>query len=185
MRSFPKGRPIHPCQNAAPTNARYQKYQEPPGKTRKSAAAAKPSRKATASSSSGASTKSKSSAPGRKARFDPQTPEFKALRKRWWTLLLAGVVLVTLSWGVRYIDKPGNPLHDASFTLGSFSMTYAGLLAAVTLGLAYACIFYALYLDFAKMRPMRLAALPVRKQGKPAKTADKPAKSADTDSSTD
>ena len=168
----------------APTNARYQKYQEPPGKTRKSAAAAKPSRKATANSSSGASTKSKSSA-GTKARFDPQTPEFRALRKRWWTLLLTGVVLVTLSWGVRYIDKPGNPLHDASITLGSFSMTYAGLLAAVTLGMAYACIFYALYLDFAKMRPMRLAAASGAKQGKPAKTADRPANSADKDSSTD
>jgi hypothetical protein len=168
----------------APTNARYQKYQEPPGKTRKSAAAAKPSRKATSGSSSSASSKSKSSA-GTKARFDPQTPEFKALRKRWWTLLVIGVVLVTLSWGVRYIDKPGNPLHDASFTLNSFTITYAGLLAAVTLGLAYACIFYALYLDFAKMRPMRLAAASGAKQAKPAKPADKPTKSVDKDSSTD
>jgi uncharacterized membrane protein len=168
----------------APTNARYQKYQEPPGKTRKSAAAAKPSRKATSSSSSSAASKSKSSA-GTKARFDPQTPEFKALRKRWWTLLVVGVVLVTLSWGVRYIDKPGNPLHDASFTLSSFTITYAGLLAAVTLGLAYACIFYALYLDFAKMRPMRLAAASGAKQAKPAKPADKPTKSVDKDSSTD
>jgi hypothetical protein len=168
----------------APTNARYQKYQEPPGKTRKSAAAAKPSRKATVGSSSSASSKSKS-ATGTKARFDPQTPEFKALRTRWWTLLVIGVVLVTLSWGIRYIDKPGNPLHDASFTLGSLSMTYAGLLAAVTLGLAYACIFYALYLDFAKMRPMRLAAASGAKQGKSAKPADKPTKSIDKDSSTD
>ena len=125
------------------------------------------------------------SATGTKARFDPQTPEFKALRTRWWTLLVIGVVLVTLSWGVRYIDKPGNPLHDASFTLGSFSMTYAGLLAAVTLGLAYACIFYALYLDFAKMRPMRLAAAAGAKQGKSAKPADNPTKSIDKGSSTD
>ncbi len=167
----------------AHTNARYQKYQEPPGKTRKSAAAAKPSRKAAVTSSSGGSTKSKSSA-GSKARFDPQTPEFRALRKRWWTLLAVGVVLVTLSWGIRYIDKPGNPIHDASITLGSVTMTYAGLLAAVTLGLAYACIFYALYLDFAKMRPMRLAAASAAKQGKPAKPADKPTKSADKGSST-
>jgi hypothetical protein len=160
----------------APTNARYQKFQEPPGKTRKSAAAAKPSRKATGTS--GAVSKPKTAAGRRAARIDPQTPEFKALRKQWWILLLTGVVLVTASWAVRYIDKPGGFL-SARMAIGSFNTTYAGLLSSVTLGLAYACIFYALYLDFAKMRPMRLAA----SQGD--KSASKPAKPTKADSSTD
>jgi len=161
----------------APTNARYQKYQEPPGKTRKSAAAAKPSRKATGTSST--ASKPKTAAGRRAARIDPQTPEFKALRKQWWILLLTGVILVTASWGVRYIDKPGGILGAGRIAIGSLNMTYAGLLSSVTLGLAYACIFYALYLDFAKMRPMRLAA------SKGDKPAAKPAKPTKTDSSTD
>ena len=140
----------------SPTNARYQKFQEPPGKTRKSAAAAKPSRKATGAP---ATVSKSTTATGRKtSRLDPQTPEFKALRKQWWILLLTGVVLVTVSWGVRYIDKPGGILGTGHLVIGSFDAPYAGLLASVTLGLAYACIFYALYLDFAKMRPMRAAA---------------------------
>ena len=160
----------------APTNARYQKYQEPPGKTRKSAAAAKPSRKATGTSST--ASKPKTATGRRAARIDPQTPEFKALRKQWWILLLTGVVLVTASWAVRYIDKPGGFL-SAQIAIGSFNMTYAALLASVTLGLAYACIFYALYLDFAKMRPMRLAASQGDKQ------STKPAKPTKADSSTD
>jgi hypothetical protein len=163
----------------APTNARYQKYQEPPGKTRKSAAAAKPSRKSTGTSA-GAS-KPKTAVGSRVARMDPQTPEFKALRKQWWILLVVGVVLVTASWGVRYIDKPGGFLSGGRIAFGSANLTYGGLLASVTLGLAYACIFYALYLDFAKMRPMRTAAT----QGdKPAKSTPKPTKSADKNSST-
>lgn len=139
----------------SPTNARYQKFQEPAGKTRKSAAAAKPSRKS--ADPSAAKAKSGSSAKRGAARMDPQTPEFKALRTRWWMLLLGGVVLVTLSWGVRYLDKPGTWLGTKVITLGQFNLSPAGMVAAITLGLAYAGIFYALYLDFAKMRPMRQA----------------------------
>ena len=161
----------------APTNARYQKYQEPAGKTRKSAAAAKPSRKATGTSAT--ASKPKTAAGRRAARIDPQTPEFQALRKRWWILLLTGVVLVTASWAVRYVDKPGSFLSSGKIAVGSFGMTYAGLLSSVTLGLAYACIFYALFLDFSKMRPMRLAL------SKGEKPASKPAKPTKSDSSTD
>jgi hypothetical protein len=164
----------------SPTNARYQKYQEPAGQTRKSAAAAKPSRKSADGSTSSAS-KSKASGGAGKARFDPQTPEFKRLRKQWWMLLLAGVVLVTASWGVRYIDKPASFLESGRIALGSnFSLSYGGVLASLTLGLAYACIFYALYLDFAKMRPMRMAASSGT-QAKSSKPADKPAKADKTD----
>jgi hypothetical protein len=161
----------------AATNPRYQKYQEPAGQTRKSAAAAKPSRKATGTSAT--ASKPKTPAGRRAARIDPQTPEFKALRKQWWILLLVGVVLVTASWAVRYIDKPGSPLSSGTIAIGSFSMSYAALLSAVMLGLAYACIFYALFLDFARMRPMRVAL----SQGD--KSASKPAKPTKSGSSND
>jgi hypothetical protein len=164
----------------APTNARYQKYQEPAGQTRKSAAAAKPSRKATGTSAN--ASKPKPAAGRGASRLDPQTAEFKALRKQWWILLLAGVVLVTASWAVRYIDKPGSFLNAGRIVAGSFNMTYGALLAAVTLGLAYACIFYALYLDFAKMRPMRAAAA---RGDKPAAKPTKSDKKDSTDSSQD
>jgi len=154
----------------SPTNARYQKYQEPPGKTRKSAAAAKPSRKATASASS--APKSKTS----RVPVDPPTQEFKQLRKRWWILLLASVILVAASWGMRSFDHPGMAL-GVQFALGSMKLSYAGFLSAVLLGLAYACIFYAFYLDFSKMRPMRQA------YSEEMRSADKPAKPSKKDSS--
>ena len=175
----------------SPTNARYQKFQEPPGKTRKSAAAAKPSRKSADPSASKSTSKPSAAAKRSARRMDPQTPEFKALRKRWWILLLSGVVLVTLSWAVRYVDKPGTWLGTKLVTLGQFTLSPAGILASLTLGLAYAAIFYALYLDFAKMRPMRqaLSGAHLPKTDKPtdSKTdkakADKAAKadSAETD----
>jgi len=151
----------------SPTNARYQKYQEPPGKTRKSAAAAKPSRKAVNPNAPTPGAASKRSRPP----LDPPTPEFKQLRTRWWVLLLAGMVLVLFSWGMRAIDKPGGIL-SARFMLGSMDMTYAGLVAAFLLGLAYASIFYALYLDFARMRPMRKEFLESQ-SSKPAKPSKK------------
>jgi hypothetical protein len=161
----------------SPTNARYQKYQEPAGQTRKSAAAAKPSRKATGTPAT--ASKPKTDAGRRAARIDPQTPEFKALRKRWWILLLTGVVLVTASWGVRFLEKPGSFLSAGRIALGSLNMSYAGLFSAVLLSLAYACIFYALYLDFARMRPMRVAL------SKGDQSASKPAKPTKSDSSSD
>jgi len=151
-------------------NARYQKFQEPPGKTRKSAAAAKPSRKSADSSSSSKSS-SKSQAKGTKrgpVAYDPPTPEFKRMRTIWWALLGSGVVLVAISWAVRtYTSIP------AKDVIGS-----------VTLGLAYATIIGAFFIDFTKMRPMRdewrksggklPAAKPDKSSSKPAeKPADK------------
>jgi len=142
----------------SPTNARYQKYQEPEGKTRKSAAAAKPSRKSASTTSSSSSAKSKSGSAKSSGRLDPQTAEFKALRKQWWIMLLAGVVLVAVSWLIGYVEPAKSFLGGYRFTAGSFSTTYSQLISTVMLGLAYSCIFFALYLDFAKMRPMRQAA---------------------------
>jgi hypothetical protein len=141
----------------SPTNARYQKFQEPAGKTRKSAAAAKPSRKAAGAPASSSKSKSGSSASRSAGRLDPQTPEFRRLRTMWWSLLGGGVVLVTVSWGVRYLDKAGTWFGTPLVKLGQFNLSPSAMLASITLGLAYAAIFYALYLDFYKMRPLRQA----------------------------
>ena len=148
------------------TNARYQKYQEPAGQTRKSAAAAKPKRSSNAApvkkngKSSGSTSKGSSAAARRAVMVNPTTPEFKRIRKIWWGLLLGGLVLTTLSWVVRdYLNTP-----------------WATTASNVVLGFAYAAIFYALYLDWTKLRPMRQAAYKSAKTGKPEKAAasDKP-----------
>lgn len=91
---------------------------------------------------------------------NPTTPEFKRIRTIWWGLLLAGLVLTTISWAMReYLQAPWG-------TTGS----------NVVLGLAYASIFYALFLDWTKMRPMRMAAHKGAAPTKPATPAEKPAK---------
>jgi len=158
------------------TNARYQKFQEPAGQTRKSAAAAKPKR-----SSGAAPTKAKSSsksskgssATGRRAvMINPTTPEFQRVRKIWWALLIVGLLLTTVSWAVRAYLK----------------VSWAITASNVVLALAYAAIFYALYLDWTKMRPMRQAAYQDAKSGKSnkaGKAAKSAAEKADSKSSAD
>ena len=122
-------------------NARYQKNTLPAGKTRKSAAASTPSRKGGGAATSSSSGTKK---PARGAvQIDPQTPEFKQYRRWWWISLMTGMALVAVSFAIRTYGPKG-----ASWT------TIAG---AFTLALAYGSIFFALYLDWAKMRPMRQA----------------------------
>ena len=126
-------------------NARYQKHTEPKGQTRKSSAAAKPSRKKGDSSTSSSSSSSKKPATRSTTYIDPPTPEFKRLRRIWWIGLGSGLALVAVSFGIRtYFGKPGMA-----------SQAWASPAGAVALGLAYAAIFYALYIDWSKMRPMR------------------------------
>jgi hypothetical protein len=144
----------------SPMNERYQKWTGPKGQTRKSAAAAKPkksnasgSSKSTSSKSS--STKSKSSSGSALAMRNPDTPEFRAARKQWWTFLIAGLVLIAVSWVL----------------LAYVHTTWAHTASNVTLGLAYGSVFYALYIDWTKMRPMRKAAYSQAKSGKTPKNA--------------
>jgi hypothetical protein len=75
--------------------------------------------------------------------IDPPSEEFKGYRRQWWMSLVAGLVLVALSFAIR--------------TYGPKGQQWVTLVGAVTLGLAYAAIFYALYIDWSKMRPMRTA----------------------------
>ena len=134
----------------SPLNARYQKYTGPEGKTRKSASQAKPKRSSTGPSSpSGAKSSEVKKAAAVRAAV-PDSPAYKAARKLWWTLLLAGLVLTAMSWLLRAY------LHT----------TWAAGASAVALGLAYAAIFYALYIDWTRLRPERKAAIANAKSGK-------------------
>jgi hypothetical protein len=114
-------------------NPRYQKGNEG-GKTRKSAASAKPKR------SKGETASTKSSSPEKKKRwFDPlpvpDSPEFKRWRRIWlWLLVAALVFSLGAWWGQDNLTGPVNTLS---------------LIAA------YTCIFAAIYIDLTKIRRMR------------------------------
>jgi len=150
----------------APNNPRYQKYTGPEGKTRKSAAAAKPKN---ASSGSGSKSSSKKSSSGNKstsktsalAMRNPDTAEFKAYRRQWWIGLIVGLALTAVSWALQvYVTAP-----------------WARTAQAVTLGMAYASIGFAFYIDWKKMRPLRKEAYEAAKSGKaPKSAAEKPSK---------
>jgi uncharacterized membrane protein YcjF (UPF0283 family) len=149
----------------APNNPRYQKFTGPEGKTRKSAAAAKP-KKASSGSSKPSTTKASSGSKSKSrtpaiAMRNPETPEFTAYRRKWWIALVIGLVLTAVSYAMqRYVTAP-----------------WARSGQAVTLGLAYAAIIYAFYIDWTKMRPLRKEAYEQQKSGKaPKPGADKPPK---------
>lgn len=130
-----------------PMNDRYQ--DEHQGKTRKSAASAKPKTKAAATVRVKPVEKTKQQKKAEKKverqkqndldrkYYNPPTPQYKRLRKIWWVLLIGAVVLTAFSWlGRSFLPEVG---------------TY------ITLGLAYACIIGALYVDFSKIRKVRRA----------------------------
>ncbi len=148
----------------APNNPRYQKFTGPEGKTRKSAAAAKP-KKASSGSSKPSTTKSSSGSKGKRtsaiAMRNPETPEFKAYRRQWWIALVAGLALTAISYALqRFVAAP-----------------WARTAQAIILGMAYACIIFAFYIDWTKMRPLRKAAYEQQKSGKaPKPAAEKPSK---------
>ena len=131
-----------------PLNDRYQ-TDEHRGQTRKSAASVKPKTKAASSVrvQPTEKTKQQKKAEQKAARakqmeldrryYNPPTPEYKRLRKVWWGLLIAAIVMTVLSFAGRSFLPE--------------TVTY------VTLGLAYACIIGALYVDFSKIRKVRRA----------------------------
>lgn len=131
-----------------PMNDRYQ-TDEHRGQTRKSAASAKPKTKAASSVRMQPTVKTKQQKKAEKRvqrakqaeidrqYYNPPTAEYKRLRKVWWGLLIGAIVLTALSWvGRSFLPEAG---------------TY------VSLGLAYACIIGALYVDFSKIRKVRRA----------------------------
>lgn len=136
----------------SPLNERYQKHTSPSGKTRKSAAAAKPKRDA-ASASKPKSTSSRSRAA---LLGNPDTEEFRRLRKFWW-LLVGGSLLFTA----------------ASLALQQW--TDYTRVASGMLGVGYTLIFYALYVDWFKIRKLRKEWVESQKSGgsKPAHDSQK------------
>ena len=130
----------------APDNPRYQRGVEI-GKTRRSAASAKPKRGKSAPSKKPV----KGSARSRFLAPVPTSPEYRRLRKLWASVLGAAVVLSLVAW----------------WQQGTWFGT-------TVLVLAYACIFTAFYLDFMRLRPMRKAAIEAdkaEKAGKAEKTS--------------
>jgi len=127
----------------APDNPRYQRGAEI-GKTRRSAASAKPKRGKIAASKQSA----KSSRRGRLLAPVPASPEYRRLRKVWAAALGAAIVLSLVAW----------------WQQGTWFGT-------VVIALAYACIFTAFYLDFMRLRPMRKAAIEAEKAAKDGKAA--------------
>ncbi len=131
-----------------PMNDRYQ-TDEHKGQTRKSAAAMKPKSKAASSVRVQPTQKTpqqkKAAKKAERAKqteidrkyYNPPTPQYKKLRKVWWGLLIGAIVFTALSFLGR--------------SLMPEVATY------VMLGLAYACIIGALYVDFSKIRKVRRA----------------------------
>ncbi len=129
-----------------PMNDRYQ-TDKVKGQTKKSAASAKPKTKAAASVYVRPAGKSKAEKKAiRKQQqakqreldrvyYNPPTQEYKNLRRIWWALLIAAIVITGVSFFGRNVIPEG--------------------MSIVTLVLAYACIIGALYIDFAKIRKVR------------------------------
>ena len=126
------------------TNERYQKHTSPGGKTRKSAAAARPKRATGAAPASGSGS-TKSSGPKKREPIfvHPPTAEYRRWRTIWWALLGAAIVLT-----------------GASSLLRADYATVSN----VVLGLGYSCIFGALYVDWTRLRRLRAEWI---KAGKP------------------
>jgi len=123
----------------SPTNERYQKSTAPAGKTRRSAASAKPKRSGESDSAPVKSTGSAKSKPGpTRAGFSahPPTDEYRKIRRVWWVFMGTAVVLSTASWWIWRQPVDRN-------------------IGTAVLALAYASIGVAIWIDWTKMRPMR------------------------------
>jgi len=147
------------------SNERYQKYTGPKGQTRKSAAQAKPTRKEGSSTPAKSKTKTKVSpdkAPGGKY-YEPDTPEYKFWRRMWWVCLGGGLVLVAVSFYLQTYLK---------------TISWARTAGVITIGLSYAAIIGAFFIDYRKLRLMRSGKYLTKAPAKPVASkpaADKPA----------
>jgi hypothetical protein len=138
----------------SPHNARYQKYTKPEGKTRRSAASAKPKRDlGKTTSDSGKSSSSKGS--GRSSYAVPMTPEYRKWRNVWWASLGASAVSALL-----YVLISKQPVPQGA---------KVGLLVV-----CYVFLGIGMYVDWRRVRPARHAAMhggaqlaaPAKKVGK-------------------
>lgn len=131
-------------------NARYQKNTAPAGKTRRSASAAKPKREAgTQGASSKAKAKSKAKRPGlRQAMASvPSTPEMRRWRWVWIGLIVLALIIAALMAFVPALRSNRTYLYAGS-------VLYVAALGG------------AVYVDFAIIRKLRLAAVAAQKAAK-------------------
>jgi hypothetical protein len=120
-------------------NERYQKDTAPSGKTRRSAASAKPKRTTEGDApaqKSTSSAKGKGSSARPSFSIHPPTDEYRKIRRVWWVFMGAAVVLSTVSWWLWRQPMDRN-------------------YGTAVLVLAYASIGVAIWLDWTKMRPLR------------------------------
>ena len=138
-----------------PMNERYGKHTAPAGKTRKSAASAKPKR---AIADAPSAKKRPAPAASKRSRIvmNPSTPEFKKWRRVLWAFLILAMVVSTAAyfmWREESLRVWGN----------------------YVLGAGYAMIFVALGIDWLKLRPMRAEWLKAGGAGKAAAKAERAA----------
>lgn len=135
----------------SPLNERYQKNTAPSGKTRRSAASAKPKREA------GVSREDVRKAEVKKTPYvmNPPTEEYRYLRRVWWMLILGSAVIVLISAALRAWTKLPVTLSNVLVLIG------------------YAGIFGAVYLDWKKLRRMRNEYTDLVRQGKVPSPAEK------------
>ena len=121
------------------------------GKTRKSAAKAKPKTRAASTVRIQSTTPTKKEKKMRRKQeqakrteidrkyYNPPTPEYKKWKKAWWICLISGIVLI------------------AGSTLIRFQFPQFETVSYIMLGLAYVVVIGALVLDFTKIRKIRRA----------------------------
>ncbi len=134
----------------SPHNPRYQKHTKPEGKTRRSAASAKPKRSVGATASASSSKSGSRSASARSQYAVPMTPEYRKWRNVWW-----GALGISAACAIGYLlaRRYFNP--------------------AIGLGVLVACYVFlgiAFYVDWRKVRPAREAAIRGTGEGKGGST---------------
>jgi hypothetical protein len=155
----------------SPMNERYQKNTAPGGKTRRSAASAKPKRDLADESSKKASVPKGRSTSKQPLVINPPTPEFAYWRRVWWILLVVSLVFTFSSIAVRkWLAIPGADSYDNWVVV-----------ANILLGLGYGGIFAALYIDWTKLRSMRKEWTEQQRSGKAPKAEKAAAKKPESD----
>jgi hypothetical protein len=146
----------------SPTNARYQKYTKPEGKTRRSAASAKPKRDSGKTAAVSKSS-SKSAAAQRKV-VVPTSPEYRKWRNIWWACLGVGFALALVS-GIAFLVLPQGTVARPVLN-GILFVCYGFLIASM-------------FIDYKRVRPARDAAI---REGQTVEKGSKDARKSTTTS---
>jgi|GEM_PF-1199562 len=127
----------------SPHNERYKKGQTPKGVSKRSAASAKPAR----AKAKGADTR-KTTAQKSTASYLPDWPQFKAARKKWWSILGVSAVVMSLMLALTFEQVIALiPLSEE-------------MVLAIRVGAIYTAtglIAYVWWIDLKEIRPMMKA----------------------------